>query len=108
MFSALVSLLLNTRAEAAGALCSVAVLLHVLDQLLHVLLGTEEDGRALVDLGGLQVEHALAHARNGQSARLLQDERHRVALVQKAQLKCTTGSCAGCSDAKNESDEVSF
>ena len=62
------------------------VLLEALDQLVDVIARSQEDGRALVDGVGLNVENGTAAVRCD-SARLLDDERHRVALVQQSQLE---------------------
>ena len=60
------------------------------DDVLDVVLGAQEDGRALVDRLGRDVEDGHG-ARGGQPARLLNDVRHGVALVQQPQLKDSQG-----------------
>ena len=78
----------NNKTHTQVRLLLGAVLLKALDDLVDVVTRAEKDGRSLVDVLRHNVKDGHV-AGGGDAARLLNDERHRVALVQQSQLKYT-------------------
>ena len=62
------------------------ILLETLNQLVDVIARSQEDGRALVNVVGLDVEDGTATV-GGDASCLFDDEGHGVAFVQQPQLK---------------------